>query len=141
MFKKLFVGLCSLFAASQTQSTPNDNNKVIALTITKETKVRVGPPAELPDQLIRDLSTEFAKNKNIELAKISLAEFTPENSAAFFSYVIGLKAKGTPEAAISSATAIARASQKLPRPVIVVDIKQQANLFTPECVQFFTIGK
>jgi len=138
MFKKLLVAVCSLFVATQTKSAPNDNNKVIVLTITKETSVRVGPPAELPDQLIKDLSAEFAKNKNIEFAKISLAQFTPEDSAAFFSYVIGLKVKGTPEVAISSATTIAKASQKLPLPVIVVDINQQGNLFTPECVQFFT---
>ena len=141
MFKKLLVVLYSLFATSLAQGVTSENNKVIVLTITKETKVRVGPPAEIPEQLIKDLSIEFAKNKNIELAKISLAQFTPENSDAFFSYVIGLKTKNNSDTAISDASNVTKTSQKLRLPVIVVDIDQQDNLFTPECLQFYTLGQ
>jgi hypothetical protein len=127
-----------VFVVAITAIAYADSNRVVDVTFLQSTKVRVGVPAQLPDQLLSDLSIAFTERKEISLAKISLAQFIPPGASPFFSYVVGVSVTGDAASAISFVTEKVKASRPLPIPVVVVDLNQSPQLFTAECPQFFT---
>ncbi|MFA7348028.1 MAG: enhanced serine sensitivity protein SseB C-terminal domain-containing protein, partial [Desulfurivibrionaceae bacterium] len=138
MFKKIISTLGAMLLTTHAHPAPNDTNHVIALTLLKETKVRVGVPAELPGQLVNSLSSTFIDRTEIKSAKISLAQFDPTGASPFFSYVVGVNTTGDSESIIDFVSDKIRTMHKLPIPIVVVDINQNPELFTAECPQFYT---
>lgn len=68
---------------------------VIEVEIPVGSKVRIGVPAQQPEQAIAALQTHFRAREAVEAAYLGMMEVSPPNGAPYFTFSVGIRCEAS----------------------------------------------
>lgn len=111
------------------------SNQVIDVSIPEGTRIRIGVPAEQPDEDIAALKKLFLTMHNVLGARLGLMEMLHADNTSRFSYTIGIRCESDDENTAQEALRVLRSVPTGRWPISIVPLT--AQYFTQEAVVFY----
>lgn len=112
------------------------HNRMQPSTIPAGSKIRVGRPAEKPEEAIEALLTLFANKDNVLSARLGLMEIQYPNGSTEFTYTIGIECSADETTIIQEAINIVSNVPAGRWPISIVP--PTAPYFSNEAIVFYT---
>lgn len=110
-------------------------NRVVEVSFSTETPVRIGVPAEMPEEAVKALIQLFSGIDNVMSARLGMMETLNVDGKSEFCYTIGIECT-TDEAAITETALNALRSVPTGRlPIAIVSVTDR--FFTSEAIVFY----
>lgn len=111
------------------------SNQVLDVSVPEGTKIRIGVPAEQPDEAIAALKKLFLTMHNVLGARLGLMEMLYADNTSQFSYTIGIHCESGEENTAQEALRVLRSVPTGRWPISIVPLT--AQYFTQEAIVFY----